>query len=262
MIPRGLLGLITYSEKRSELLLLLQKEPKTLEEIKDHFKITAPEILPHIRKLENANLIWQDGKRYILTEVGEVVTKSFDRLSRTLKMFEKDAEFWKEHKISYIPEEFRWRLYELGDYKILKGTPTEIFEPHKEFMKNILKSNTIKGVSPIFHPEYPKAFVELAKMGKNVSIITTRDVYTRIAKEYKHELEKFLEYCTFEICNEKIQVAFTVTDVFLSMGLFLRTGDYDPLKDLISFEKSAIKWGEDLFKYYENRSEKVGLRGF
>jgi len=253
-----LLSLVTFSERRRDILLMLQEEPKTLKEIKEHFRISSPEIIPQIRKLERGNLIYQEGKRYVLTEAGEIVTKSFEQLLRTLKLFEKDMEFWKEHKIE-IPEEFRSRLYELGEYKIVQSSPTEVFEPHKEFMKILFNSTTIKGISPIFHPEYPNFFLELAKRKRNISLIVTKDVFERIRKEYGKELKKGMLYenSSFMVCNESIKVAFTVTDRFLSLGLFLKNGNYDVHRDIVSFDESAIKWGNELFRYYQNRAVKI-----
>lgn len=258
MEAKGLLSLVTFSERRRDILLMLRKEPKTLKEIKDHFRITSPEIIPQIRKLEKGNLICQEGKKYFLTEVGEIVTKSYEQLHRTLKIFEKDMGFWKEHKIE-IPEEFRLRLHELGEYRIVQSSPTEVFEPHKEFMKILFNSATVKGISPIFHPEYPNFFLELAKRKKNISLIVTADVLERIRKEYGKELEKGLLYENFSlmVCNESIKVAFTITDSFLSLGLFLKNGNYDVYHDIVSFDSSAIKWGDELFRYYQNRAVKI-----
>lgn len=259
MKAKGLLSLLAFSEKRSGILFMLQEEPKTLKEIRDHFKVTSPEIIPQIRKLEKENLIFQDGKKYVLTDVGEVVTRSFGQLFKTLEIFEDDMDFWKEHNISEIPEDFRMRLYELGDYKIFKSCPTEVFEPHNEFMKSLAKSTTVKGVSPIFHPVYPNFFLELAKKGKEVSLIVTKDVFERIRKEYSKELEKAMFYENFNlmVCDENIKVAFTVTDFFLSLGLFLKNGNYDVFHDIVSFDSQAIKWGGDLFRYYQELAEKI-----
>lgn len=259
MKAKGLLSLLALSEKRRDILFMLQEEPKTLKEIRDYFRITSPEIIPQIRKLEKENLIIQDGKKYVLTDVGEAVTNSFGRFFKTLKIFENNMDFWKEHNIREIPEEFQMRLYELGDYELVKSSPTEVFEPHNEFMKSLAKSTTVKGVSPIFHPVYPNFFLELAKKGKEVSLIVTKDVFKRIRKEYSKELEKAMLYENFNlmVCDENIKVAFTVTDFFLSFGLFLKNGNYDVSHDIVSFDSQAIKWGGDLFRYYQERSEKI-----
>lgn len=261
MKAKGLLSLVALSEKRRDILLMLLDEPKTLKQIKDYFKVTSPEILPQIRKLEKDNLIYQDSKNYFLTEVGEIVTGSFDRLFRTLKVFEKDMGFWKEHSIG-IPGEYRLRLYELGDYVITKSSQTEIFKPHDEYVKHLLKSKWVKGFSPALHPEYPRVVTMLAENGVDVSLVITGQVFEKLKNGHKNELQKYLSLknASLKICDEEHKVAFTTSDRFLSMRLFLKDGTYDFYKNIISYEKSALKWGEDLFRYIERRSEKVGLQ--
>lgn len=258
MESEKLLDTITLSEKRRRILLLLREGTKTLSDFRDYFGVTSPEIIPQIRIMEQKRLLHQVGREYVLTEIGEIVADSFNRLLRTLSVFEKYEEFWDMHKLSGIPKEFRQRIDELGNYRIVISDPTEVFEPHKEYMQNLLKSTSIIGVAPIFHPEYPRAYLELAKKGVQITLTVTRDVFDRIKKEYRSLLEKALQYnFEFMICDEKPEVAFTVTNNFINMGLFLKDGNYDVHNSIVSFDKSAIKWGEDLFKYYKGRSKKL-----
>lgn len=254
-----LLDLLTLSAKRRRLLLLLREGPKTLGDINSSLKTISSGMLPQIRKLERANLISQTDKEFSLTETGDLVAKSLSRFLKTLEVIEKHDEFWKNHRISGIPEPFRIRFHELWRCKIVESSPTEIFLPHREFMRNLSRSSRIKGVSPIFHPEYPPTFLGLAKKGAEVSLIVTRPVFEKIKAEHGDALKNFLNQgnTEFMICDEEIGVAFTVTDIFLSLGLFHKNGTYDTHRDLISFEESAIKWGEDLFNYYKKRSEKI-----
>ena len=264
MRAKGLLSLLALSEKRREILFMLQEEPKTLKEIRDHFGITSPEIIPQIRKLEKENLIIQNAKKYVLTEVGEIAVRSFGRFFKTLKIFESNMEFWKEHNIRGIPEEFQMRLHELDGYKIFESTPTEIFKPHDEYIKNLLKSKRIRGVSPALHPEYPASVTLLAEKGVDISIVVTKDVFEKLQTRYRKEVREYLSFenASLLLCNEKIKVAFTASDKFLSMRLFLKDGNYDFYKNIINYEKPALKWGEDLFSYYEGRSKKIGLKDF
>ncbi|MCZ7355339.1 MAG: winged helix-turn-helix domain-containing protein [Candidatus Methanoperedens sp.] len=259
MEGKGLLSLLTFSGKRRDILFMLQREPKTLQEIRDRLGVTSPEIIPQIKKLEKNNLIHLEGKNYFLTEMGYIVTHSYNHLIKTLDIFEKDIEFWKRHKINGIPYEFKMRLNELGNYRIFGGTPTEIFKPHNEYIKNLLQSNCIEGVSSVLHPDYPKYINMLADRGMPISIILTEDVFKKMKEDYSAELEKGLEYNNVQVMvfNEKIEFTFTVTDLFLSMRLFFNNGTYDFYNNIISYEKSALEWGNDLFKYFEKRSKKV-----
>jgi predicted transcriptional regulator len=171
-------------------------------------------------------------------------------------------DFWKEHNINGIPDEFRMRLYELGNIIISKSTPLDIFQPHNEYIKNLSESNLVKGVSPTLHPDYPKLVTMLAAKGVVVSFVVARDVLEKIQKDYKKDLQSFLMYenASLFVSNEDIKVAFTTSDTFLSMRLFLNDNTYDFYRNIICHEKSALKLGEDLFKYYEKRSQKVELQ--
>lgn len=50
--------------------------------------------------------------------------------------------------------------------------------------------------------------------------------------------------------------ALSVTDDLMLIAFFNKDGVFDH-KKVISFEKSALQWGKDLFEYYRERSEKV-----
>ena len=80
-----------------------------------------------------------------------------------------------------------------------------------------------------------------------------------IREKYPDDLEEGLSYknVRFLVCNEKVEVAFTVTNFFLSLRLFLKDDTYDFYRNIISYDKSALDWGYDLFRYFEERSKLV-----
>ncbi|MDD5617348.1 MAG: DUF1724 domain-containing protein, partial [Candidatus Methanoperedens sp.] len=59
------------------------------------------------------------------------------------------------------------------------------------------------------------------------------------------------------ISDVDIRLACVVTDVFFSISLFYKNGVFDSRKDLVSFDGSALAWGEELFNYYRERSQKI-----
>lgn len=210
--------------------------------------------------MEERNLIYQKEKKYILTDIGWLISKSFYNFYGLLKTIEENKYFWEDHKIRAIPEELLMRIYELGNYDVYESSPTDMEKPHREYIKHLLKSNWVRGVSPILHPDYPKSINTLAQKGVDISIIMTEDVLEKIKKSHMSELKEGLSYnnVKFLICKKDVKVAFTVTDLFLSMRLFLlKDGSFDFYRNIISCEKSALKWGEDLFKHFEKDSELI-----
>ena len=253
------LSFLVLSGKRENLVRLLNKGPKTLQEIKNSLNVTSSGIIPEIRKLEEKRLIQQKEREYSLTEIGEVVAESISRVERNIHVFNRDLKFWNEHRIEGIPKEFRLRLYELGNYEIIRSTTTDILRPQNEYLKILLKAKKFKGVSSVLHPQYPKYVIDLADNGVPVSLIVTRKLFKVINENFGEYLKRGINYdnANIFICDENIKFSFSVTDFFLSMRLFLKDDTYDFYQNIVSFDESAVKWGEDLFSYYEVRSKKV-----
>ena len=256
-----LISFLVNSEKREKLLLLLSDGPKTLSEIREYLGVSSSGIIPEIRKLEEKMLIYKDNRSYFLTEMGIVVAEYICQFEWVLQIFNMNTKFWDEHNISAIPIEFRLRIHELGNYEIIKSIPNDIFRPQNEYLKNLLNAKWMKGVSSVLNPEYPEYVLNLAMKGMPVSLIVTSDLLQTIKDKCEKELElgKNCTNACVMVCDEKIEVSFAVTDFFLSLRLFQKDGTYDFYQNIISFERSAVKWGEDLFRYYEKRSKKVRL---
>lgn len=254
------LSFLVLSGKRENLVRLLNNGPKTLQGIKESLNVTSSGIIPEIRKLEEKRLIQQKERDYSLTEIGEVIAESISQVERNIHVFNQELKFWSEHRIESIPKDFRLRLYELGNYQIIRSTTTDILRPQNEYLKNLLEAKMFKGVSSVLHPQYPKYVIDLANKGVPVSVILTRELFKVINEEFGKSLKRWINYdnANIFICDKNIKFSFSVTDFFLSMRLFLKDDTYDFYQNIISFDKSAVKWGEDLFGYYELQSKKVG----
>lgn len=254
-----LISAITFSKKRENLLLLLRDGPRTLEEIRKSLNVTSSGMIPQIRKLEEQKVVKQEGKKYLLTDTGTVIAEVFASLIRTAEIIEKYSDFWESHEMRAIPLHLLKRIYELGDCRLIETKISDIYEPHKEWLEVISKSKKIMGISPAFHHSYPPFFLQLAQSGVEVSIILTRDVFNKAINEHRLTLQKFLEIraAHLYVSDENIKLASGVTDGFCSVSLFFRDGGYDSLRDLVSFDQSAVKWGEELFRHFQVNSKEI-----
>ncbi|VVB91161.1 Methanogenesis regulatory protein FilR1 [uncultured archaeon] len=253
------LNIISSSDKRKKILLSLQDDPKTLGDFRRTLGFTSTGMLPQIRILKERNLVKQDDGQYTLTEIGQVVAGHLQLLVETLEVVEKHEEFWREHDVGAIPFPLLMRISELDDTRIIDNGIEELFEPHKEFIENILNSKKVMGISPIVHPNYPEFFLQLAERGTEVSLILTRKAFNKIEKEYNDMLVRGLSFKngSLYISDEDIKLSCAITDVFLSISLFFKNGVFDSSKDLVSFDKPALLWGEELFNYFKERSVKA-----
>ena len=263
MNPDNVLKMLMASSVRYKVLLALSEGPKTLGEIHEIVGSTKSTISHALGDLMDERLISQDPdtKEYRLTNLGYMVFLQMRNVTEALETIRKFEDFWLTHDLSGIPEELLIQIGDLKDSELHTTTPEYLKLPHEVYMELIKTSKWIRGVSPILFSDYPEEFLNLA-FGEEVDIeiITTTAVYRRLVDVSSPEaVEKVrnLPNVRLYVIDENPRVAFTVTDNFLSLGLFFPDGTYDMMTDLISTSERAKNWGIELFEHYKRRAKQV-----
>jgi predicted transcriptional regulator len=254
----GLLSTLTFSERRKNILFLLEESPKTLSEIKDNLNLKSPELLPRLKEMEDANMILKEEGQYRLSSLGKVSAIYYKPFLDTLASIEANEDLWVNHDHDVIPETLLSRIQELKDCRVIKDEHEHIYDSHKSFIENVMSATQFMGLASIFLPNFPEMFLGLARKNIPVSIIVTPNVFLKIKREHIAETEEFIKYertSLYVSSNEK--VSFGVTDRFFSLSLCFKNGTYDPRSDLVGFDSSSIKWGEDLFNHYKENSIEI-----
>ena len=253
-----LLSIISASDKRRNLLILLDSGPKEWDEIKRILKVTSTGMLPQVKILEEEHLIERDGKKFSLTPMGKVLTTHMVPLIRTMDIFDKNKKYWHEHNLDVLPYEILLDIRDLGDYRIIENSDEEIFDINT-FLNNIAQSKTVKGVSHTIHPKYPNFFLELAKKGVGASLILTPGVFKIVSEKYRELLEEYIrcENASLYVSRNDLKFSFVVSDSYFSLSLFYNNGVFDSKNDVVSNDPSALRWGERIFSYFLKQSEKV-----
>lgn len=255
----SLIDLAFLSEKRKDVLLLLEEGPKTGDEIKTALNVNSTAIMPQIKKLKDGHLIIQDERNtYRLSDMGEIIVEKMGPLLNTVRVFEENYEYWTNHDFSAIPEHLLNRIDELGNYFMLEPDLNRLFEVPEDFKNNLLESMHVKIFLSYFNPLHIEIYHELAKKGAEICLILTESVFNRIKKDYYADLKFLLESRGTEIyiCNKNITLKNVVTERFCSLVLFDKKGKYDHQR-LMSYDESALKWCEELFLYYKDMSTRL-----
>ncbi|HUK99830.1 MAG TPA: winged helix-turn-helix domain-containing protein [Nitrospirota bacterium] len=253
-----LLNIISASDKRRNLLILLKSGPKEWDDIKDRLKVTSTGMLPQIKILEEEGLIERNNRQFSLTPMGRVLTAYMEPLIQTMDIFDKNKKFWQEHAIDSLPDELLLNIREIGDYRIIKTSDEEIFDLNV-FFNNISKSKSIKGISHIVHPRYPEFFLDLARKGTKISLIFTPGVFKIMKEKYRKELREWLNFDTTElyVSGQDIRFSYIVTESYFSISFFYNSGIFDSINDVTSIDPTALAFGRRIFSYYQKRSEKI-----
>jgi len=180
-------------------------------------------------------------------------------------VLKKHEDFWLTHDLRGIPEQLLEKIGWLKNLTLAEDTSTDIFKVHLNFINLLKNAKEIKGVSSIFVPDYPLLFVDLViKKKADVQLVMTEEVFNKMLEMTNQKLlKKAIKDENFKLklytVEENINAAFTVTDYFLSFGLFHVDGTYDYNRDIISYDRKGIKWGRELFEWYLKRAERVYL---
>ena len=263
---KDLLKYTSSSSVRVKILICLSEGIQTMSQLKKRLGISSSTISYNLSNLEKSNFTSKDGEKYILTPIGNLITYNLKENMKTIGVISKFQKFWLNHDLSAIPPELIKKIGNLYNSSLVESESGEIYKPHEKYQEIILQSNYIKGVSSIFRFNYIDLFQHLILENDiNVELLLTKDVIQKIIQDIDPDNLKALknsmtrENIQIGIIHPEVRIAFTVTDKYLSLGLFYEQGDYDKSKDLISDDHDAVVWGNQLFEYYRNQSQKFQL---
>jgi predicted transcriptional regulator len=240
---------IFASERRMEVLdaLLMGKK-------KDEIKECVPTstfafTIDYLKKVGFAQ--GADGE-VSLTDRGHAYLIIFEKFKEGIHTLQRIYDFFPDHNI-FFPDEFLIRLDELNDFEPVASEPSDVLKPHRVFAELLKNSNDIRGVSPLMFPDYPILFKAMAENMQSISLVVTREVY-EIISEYPIDEFKNID---IHIIEETPQIAVTVTDTFLSIGFFYKSGSYDFTRDMVCKSPQALQFGRDLVEYHRRKSLKI-----
>ncbi len=251
------------SELRRKILVALMDGKKALSELRKTLEVSSTTAIHALRDLEKNKLIFEDEKRnYGLTKIGEIIALKIVDFVDAVDVLQKHEEFWLTHDLSGIPPHLMERVGWLRNSNVVKIDVLDIIKAHTTYISFIEKAKWIKGVSSIYSPDYPMVFEELVKKNVDTHLILNGSVWEKVIEavsfeDIKNQLSKgCLKIFTTE---GDVKVAFTVTNAFLSLGLFTPDGTYDNTSDLISTDNNSVNWGVELFEYYQKKAKIIEI---
>ncbi|HEY9245355.1 MAG TPA: transcriptional regulator FilR1 domain-containing protein [Candidatus Methanoperedens sp.] len=236
---------------------------KSLADLRDEMNISSTTAIHALKELGKSNLTCQDKNRdYYLTNTGRIVALKLLDFINAAQVLQKHERFWLEHDLSGIPEYMMERIGWLKDSKIIQVSQLDIIKTHSSYISYIKTAKWVKGVYPIYSSDYAIVFKELIERNINICLILSEAVLNKLIEAAGLDyLRNATSRYNLEIliANEKLEVAFTVTDSFLSLGLFTKNGVYDITHDLVAADERAVHWGHELFEYYRDRTKRYEL---
>ncbi|MDY6964610.1 MAG: winged helix-turn-helix domain-containing protein [Halobacteriota archaeon] len=258
------LRFLLRSKIRIKILSVLNEDPKNLGELRKLLNLSSSTILQGMVEMEAEDLVENTEEGYALTNIGKIQKILIKDLLKSIVVISKDKDFWLNHDISGIPEHLLRRIGELGDCEIVGSAPDDLLKTFSNFIQIVMNAKEMKGVSPIYSPDYPNMVKTLVSKKADVDLVLSRKVLNKILETNQDDLEVLRKiisekYLRLLVIDEDVKEAFTITDSALSFGLFRKNGAFDTTADLIAHGDEACNWGRELFEYYRDRSRTIGI---
>ncbi|MBO8183382.1 MAG: DUF1724 domain-containing protein [Archaeoglobus sp.] len=246
-----LIGLSTTPLKLKILEKL--KNPNRVSDLARSLDVPRNTIKPHIRSFVEAGLIERCGEGYRLTLLGNIVLEKAVEIEKILSIDRDVRDFFLTHDTSPIPEELIGDIHYICGGRLVRSV--DPFELSEDWIKILKASNWIKGVSPVYHPEFPALFTALAEE-RDITLVLTKDVFEKCMSEHPELVKKFIGLDgEMRVCGD-VKVAFVVAEKGFAMGLYAGNV-YDANHIYVCTSDEAVCWGLKLFNHFYNKSTVV-----
>jgi len=237
--------LLEGDKKLSELAQMLDTRPTTISHI--------------LKEFETLEFLKKSGGLYSLTPLGQVEAKICKATLTGTRVVKKYRDFWLTHDVSGLPDGSISAIGALNDSTIVASAKLDLYKVHKTFISDVLSVSTnIKGILPIFHPDYLTVFKNVLQRGGQIALIVNSEVLEKslLCNDVGELLPYMADQKLRVYLNEDIRFSLTVTENCISLGLFNLSGIYDYLSGLLCKTSDGIKWGKHAFyKTYANSTE-------
>lgn len=258
-MKKALLDVIYISERRMNVLLMLQDGPREMESILESLYTTRTTLLPQIKILKQHYLIYQCGDGYGLTNTGKLIANKMTPLLDTIEMLEKNSNYLASHKLDCIPEHLLLRIHEINGCEIIEPSIVNTHEMNSEYLKEALVSKAVYLVFTFMHPVFPSLLREFVRRGVNLYIILTSDFIQKLKSEWFEVFEYSLSCENVRLYmyqNDAKISSLTVTDNGFLLRLPFNNNEYSN-KQLLCRNSKGRQWGKDFYDYYLKDSTQI-----
>jgi predicted transcriptional regulator len=254
---------IFRSRLQTQILLSLMEENKNLSQLREITGSTSQAVIPKIRKLELNQFVEEGGHNYSLTPMGNILTFKMQDYILAFGAFCKFKDFWAKHHLRGIPEPLLKDIGDLIDSEIISETTEDVSKVLSTYFRCLQGSKQAFVVSSMTSNELIDAVIEMLEKGIPVEVVITRDLFMKLDKEpYIDKYHKLMNFSNFKlmVTEEYVRVGTTVTENFLSFGLYKKDGIlFDLTEQIFGFDSRSLSWGRRFFQYYKDRSKIVEI---
>jgi predicted transcriptional regulator len=172
---------VLTSSVRTDIVLQVVEATTQTESLLSEIDASDSAVYDGLSTLRNRGLITECDSGWKLTAHGHLVAESISAWQSSEAFLEQDPAFWKNHEIDVIPEAFRSRLPEVGEYDIVRDSPQE---PNR-CMDIAVSMLEAADSCDITTPYYSRPHQQAIPTNRETRLLVTREVLDISFQRYK-----------------------------------------------------------------------------
>jgi len=255
------LKFVSSSAVRTKIIISLTEGTTRLKDMKEDMGVDSSTILHAMKKLENKNLIYKKGDEYFISQTGVVIGLKLIDMIKLLFIFKENDEIMFDQDVPLdIVTEFKQLHF--ADFEMPENEDFNFAEHFKDY---IVGSDYIRAVTPICNSNIIESTKMIVDKNKEMDVVLNPLVYEQsrqfMGLELFNQMNELISREKIRIWSieQDLNVSFFLTDKFVVLGFIKSDGEAFKLRDMISYHPNAINWGNRLFDYYQERSERFKL---
>jgi len=251
-MKKPLLDVIFASEKRKQVLLLLQDGAKEMEAILNSLNTTRQALLPQMKVLEEHHLVSHYDDTYELTTIGKPIVDNMKSIIDKTGVFDTDIDYWGTHELTFIPSHLLKRINELENCEVVSPPITDLYSFHKSFKLEDKEGSPVYIVTTFLYPDFYSIFTELLERNVTAYYIVSQELLDKIRDNYSKEFAELIKDNSFKmyVYNKKMKFLFFIFNaVHLLISMLKQNGKFDH-KFVLSTNTKEFEWAKELFEYY------------
>lgn len=246
---------LAKSEIRLKILSELNERPNDIRGLVKKTKITYSSVSSNVNKLEQNNYIKKVEKKYYLNPIAKIYFKTLMDFKKSIEIIRNYNSIWEKHNINQLSINSVKSITDLKNAHLIETTPLDIYKTHNTIKNQLIEAKDVKAIFPYLHPEYPGLIEEILISEGFVELIVPRSIYKAIISPINESLKKKAvkqKRLKVYTVTKPLNLYLTICDEKMSLGLFKNDGSFDQNRILISNDKKAYEWADDLFKHVKH----------
>lgn len=238
---------VSNSIIRLKVLKSLYNKPQNMKDLTNSTNLSYSSISSTLHGLELRKMVYRKSNKYYLANLIKLQMKNILELVSIINLLDEIFNIIEGHIIDNIPKKSINEIYLLSDVKLLESNDINVDKILNIIEDTLEQANSARCILPIYHETFNFKLNDLAFDDKFVEVKVSESVFDTYDKNSK------VRYLTsFKGKNNFLLI---VTNEKMLFGLFRNNGIFDQNRLLISNSKDALKWANNLFRYFKKKNK-------